>query len=239
MKSIKLLERTYFSFLFVIFLLVVFTPYIVGSGFLFLGEEVLEVVVIAFLSVAGYVILRLYRREVARNLKELEKIKKEKYNLESRLAEAFKHIGAVNIQIQEIKSIFSDIKKFPESKKDFKYILQFFSNKILSIINVDWVIIRIINMQNSVTLREYCGTRGEAVLVKYKINNEDLLKKKELDSYKVITSSWENFRLKTFCIIPTQKISREQEDLTKAIITQLEMLFIIFSSSYYKDSRSV
>jgi hypothetical protein len=237
MNNVKLLERTYFSFLFVIFFLVIFTPYIIKSGFMLVEEETLEVIIIVFLFGIGYVILKLYRREVENNLKELERIKRERHALESRLTEAFKYIGSINVQIKEIKSAFSDIKKFPESKKDLKYILQFSADKILSIINTDWAIVRIVDINNSKTLREYCRARGEAVLIKYKIDNDDLLKNKKLNGYKVITSSQENFYIKTFCVIPAQNISRDQEDLAKAIITQLEMLFVIFSSNYYKNTR--
>jgi hypothetical protein len=237
MKNIKLIERIYFTFLFLIFLLVALTPYIIKSGFFFLGEDASEMAEIILLLAIGYVIFRLYRREVAKNLKELEKAKIEKQNLEDRLTDAFKYIGEVNVQIQEIKSVFSNIKKIPENKKDFRYILQFFADKVLSIINVNWVNIRIIDRNNSVSLQEYYGARGGASPVKNKISNNDLLKDKKFDDFIIITTSQENFRIKIFCIVPKQKISQNQEDLIRGIMNQLEMLFIIFSSSYYKDGH--
>ena len=237
MKSIKLLERTYFSFLLLILLLVVFTPYIIRSGFLLFEEESLEVIIIILLFGIGYIILRLYQKEVEDNLEELERAKREKQNLEDRLTDAFKYIGSVNVQIQEIRSVFSGIKKLPENKKDLKYILQFFAGKILGIVNVDWVILRIVDTENSVTLREHSETRGKILLVKHEIGNSDLLANKNSDDYKIINSSQENFHIKTFCLLPNKKINQHQEDLIRGIINQLEMLFIIFSSNYYKDSR--
>ncbi|MDD5071507.1 MAG: hypothetical protein PHQ42_02095 [Patescibacteria group bacterium] len=237
MKNLKVLERIYFTFLFIIFFLVVLTPALVKCGFFFIKEEFLEMEIILFLFAIGYIILKLYRREVAKNLEELEKIKREKGSLEARMMEAFKYIGEVNVQIQEIRSIFSSIKKIPENKKDFRYILKFFSDKILGIVNVGWVAIRIIDRQSSVSLQEYYGTRGGVSPAKQKINNNDLLRNKKLGGCRIITSSQENFRIKTFCIIPEQKISRDQEDLIRGIINQLEMLFVIFSSNYYKGGH--
>ena len=137
-KDIKFLERTYLLFLITIFLLIVFTPYIIHSGITVLEEELVEVATIILLFTVGYAVLSLYRKESARNLKIINKLRQDKGALENRLTEAFKYIGTVNIQIQEIKSVFSDVRKFPENKKDFGYILQFLADRILSMVNVRW-----------------------------------------------------------------------------------------------------
>ena len=134
-NSIRLFERVYLLILIVIFLLIALTPYIIRSGFTVFEEQLVEVGIIVIFFMVGYAILFLYRKEAAKNLKNISRLTKDKGALENRLTEAFKYIGTVNIQVQEIKSVFSDIRKFPENKKDFGYILQFIAQRTLSMVN--------------------------------------------------------------------------------------------------------
>ena len=237
-KKIKLAERTYLSVLVALFMFIIFTPYIIHSGFTLLEEELAEAFTITLLFIAGYSVLLLYRKEVAKNLNELNRLKQDKGALENRLTEAFRYIGTVNVQIQEIKSVFSDIHKFPENKKDFRYILRFLADRILSMVNAEWALFRIIDTQNLQTQGEYSGTRGNAVLAKNKISNRDLASNEGFEGFTVVRSGQGNFKINTFCIIPIEKISRDQEIFIKAIVNQLEMLFIVFTSIYYKESHA-
>ncbi len=221
----------------VLFFLIVLTPYFIRSRFGFLPEEAVEGAIIAFLFLIGYFTLKLYQREVAKNLAELEKLKKTKNELSDSLEEAFRYIGAVNVQIQTIKSVFSSLEKYPESKKDFKRILHFLADRILALVNVDWVVLKIVNTQNQETLREHSATRGSAVLLKYNITNQDLISGQIKGGYTVIASGQKNFFIKAFCIMPKAKINKEQKILIQAIVNQIEMLFIIFTSVYYKNSH--
>jgi hypothetical protein len=236
-KNIGLLERIYLSILASIFLLIVFTPYIIHSGITVFEEELVEVAIIILLFTVGYAVLSLYRKEAARNLKEIIILKQHKGALENRLTEAFKHIGTVNIQIQEIKSVFSDVQKFPENKKDFGHILQFLADRTLSMVNAGWVLFRIIDTKNLDSLGEYSETRGNSVLPQHKISNKALVSNQKLEGFTVMGSGQENFHIKTFCIIPKAEISSDNEIFIKAVVNQLEMLFLIFTSIYYRDSH--
>jgi len=234
---IKPLERIYLLALLILFLLIVFTPYLIGSGISLFEEELVEVTAIVFLFAVGCVVLILYRKEMARNLRELTRVKQHRSSLEQRLEEAFKYIGSVNIQVREIKAAFSDIGKFPETKKDFRYILQLLADRTVSMVNVEWVLLRIINTQNLDTLREYCQTRGKAVILKHKIGNRELLSSATPEGLTIVASGQENFHIRTLCIMPKSKISQEQKIFIKALVNQLEMLFVIFTSLHYKNSR--
>jgi hypothetical protein len=162
---------------------------------------------------------------------------KEKGALENRLDDAFKYIGTVNIQIQEIKSVFSSVRKFPENKKDFGYILQFLADRVLSMVNTGWVLFRIIDTQSLNSLGEYSETRGDSVLPRHRISNKALVSSEKL-GFTVVESGQENFYIKTFCIIPEVKLSRDNRVFIKAIVNQLEMLFLIFTSIYYRESHT-
>jgi hypothetical protein len=236
-RNIKLLERTYLWILVAIFLLIVFAPYIIRSGFSLLEEEIAEVAAIALLFMVGYVVLFLYRKEVNDNRNHLNRLKQDKGALESRLSEAFSYIGTVNIQIEEIKSVFSEIRKFPENKKDFHNVLQFLAERTLSMVNSEWVLFRIIHTEDLDTLSEYSETRGNALLLKHTISNRELASDEKFEGLTVVGSAQQNFRIKTFCILPKEKLSSEGKIFIRAVVNQLEMLFVIFTSTYYKNSH--
>lgn len=226
----------YLFILVMIFLLIVFMPYIIRSGFTVVEEDFVEVIGITLMFSVGYFIALLYRREAARNRENLIRLKRDKGALEHRLSEDFKYIGAVNVQIEEIRSVFSGIRKFPENKKDFHNILQFLAQRILSMVNVEWMLFRIINTQNLNTLNEYSENRGNAVLPDQKVSNRQLASNEKFEAFTIVGSRQENIHIKTFCIIPEKKFSRDQEVFIKAVVDQLEMLFIIFISVYYKNN---
>ena len=236
-RNIIKLERIYLMLLFVIFLLIVSTPYLIRSGFTVFDEELLEVAAIVLLFAVGYGVFFLYRKEMARSFDQACKLEQDKCDLRDRLGEAFSYIGTVNIQIQQIKSFFSDFNKFPEDKKDYLHILQLMADRILSMVNVDWVLFRIIDILNFNTLSEYSGTRGNATRLNHKIGNRGLASMEKFKGITVIKSGQENFNIKTFCIIPKDTLSGDQKVFIKAVVNQLEMLFIIFTSIYYKESR--
>jgi hypothetical protein len=236
-SKVKLLERTYLWILVAILLLIVFTPFIIRSGFSLVQEEIAEVVAIALLFTVGYVVLLAYRKEVKDNRNNLTRLKQDKGLLESRLSEAFRYIGTLNIQIEEIKSAFSEIQKFPENKKDFQNILQFLAERTLSMVNAEWVILRIIGTEDLDTLSESSETRGNDLLLKHKISNRALASNGKFEGLTVVGSAQENFRIKTFCILPKEKLSNEGKIFIRAIVNQLEMLFVIFTSTHYKNSH--
>jgi hypothetical protein len=227
-RKIRLLERTYLLILVSIFLLIAFTPYIIQSGFTVLEEQLTEVATIILLFAIGYAVLFLYRKEVDRNLNKLNRLEEEKGTLKNSLTEAFKYIGTLNIQIQEIKSVFSGIRKFPENKKDFGYILQFLADRTLSMVNAGWVLFRIIDTENLNSLGEFSETRGNSMPPQYKISNRILITNEELKGFTVVGSGHENFSIKAFCIIPKAEISNDDEVFVKAVVNQVEMLFLIF-----------
>jgi ribosome biogenesis protein Nip4 len=236
-RKIRKLERIYLTLLCIILLLIVFTPYLIRSGLTVFEEELVEVAVIILLFAVGYGVLFFYRKEIARSLNEACRLEQDKGDLINRLSEAFGYIGTVNIQIQQIKSFFSDIKKFPEDKKDFFHILQLMADRILCMVNVDWILFRIIDIRNLNTLSEYRGTRGNTTRLNHKIGNKALALMEKLKGVTVVESGQENFHIKTFCIIPEEMLSGDQKVFIKAVVNQLEMLFLIFTSIYYKESR--
>jgi hypothetical protein len=235
-RNIKFLEKLYLTLLIGISIVIIFTPLIINSGLSIVPEEVLEFIIIALLFGVGYILVMLYRKEVNKNLEKCKILDTEKNSMEERLTHAFKHIGAVNVQIDEVRSAFSEIKKYPENKKDFKYILQYLGNRVLCMTDSDWIFFRIIDSTNLSTLSEYYAARSNTTLLKYNFSNKKLLENNSIEDFTIISSTQENFTIKTFCVIQSSLITKDQEIFIKAIVNQLEMLFLIFSSHYYKDA---
>jgi len=234
-RNIKLLELTYLIILGVVLVLIIFTPYIIRSGFTFFEEQLTEAAFITLLFSVGFAIFSFYRKESLKHQNRLALLKQEKGTLESRLNDAFAYIGSLNIQVNEIKSVFSDICNFPETKKDFAYILRFLAEKALCMVNCDWVVLRIIDVGNLKTLRGHAQTRGNIPALKHKISNKDLAANSTANEFTVISSVQDNFRIRTFCILPPTQLSSDEKVFLRALVNQLEMLFFIFASNYYNN----
>jgi len=239
-KKAKLLKAAYVSSLTLLFLLMIFTPYLVRSGLwlkgrLIVGEEITEGVLIALVLLAGYFASIVYKKELDKYARELEELAAKKDNLENELNEAFCYIGAVNVQLLEIKSVLTGQKRYPESKRDFKNIQSLFARQALGIANVDWVVLRIINPETLRTLQEHSEARGKARLRKHNISNKAVVSNEAVADCSVVTSEQENLTIKAFCILPTKELTESQEILIRTIVSELEMLFIILSCEYYKE----
>jgi hypothetical protein len=238
--KIRAIKAAYFGCLTVLFFLVVLTPYFVQGNIkikntAIFKEEIVEGAVITLLMVVGYVASILFKKEFDKYQRELAQLITCKCDLENRLNEAFSYIGEVNVQLLEIKSAFSALQKYPESKKDYRSVLVFLARKALGIANVDWVMFRIINPENLRTIQEYSETRGSALLLKHNISNRALVSRAAIADCSVVGSEQENLTIKTFCILPAEKLTDNQIILLRTIVSEVEMLFIIFSSQYYRE----
>ncbi len=71
--------------------------------------------------------------------------------VQDRLFDSEQYIAITNIQIQEIKYIFNSIDKFPETKNDLKRAFNFFGERVIGIVNSNWVLFRIIDSNTQKT----------------------------------------------------------------------------------------
>jgi len=245
MKQIKgkfqLVEGIYITIMVLLYALIVCTPYIIANNALlkniiFIEAEFVEGFLITVLLIITYFVSVRYRKELDNYRSRIKELSVKKADVESRLSDAFKYIGAVNVQVKEIQSLFSSLKKYPKDKKDFKNSFRFLAEKVLCVVNVDWVIFRIINVDSLRTVREYSETRGKAVLLKNNISNKSIVTTEAIDGFSIVSSDQSNLTIKVFCIIPSEALTTTQKNLIKTIVNALEMLFIVFTSQYYRKS---
>ena len=238
-KKFRLIQASYIILLSFLFLLIVCTPYLITKDMLLkhnilVAEELIEGLLIAALLVVGYFVMSLYREERNTYRSSFKELAFKNADAEGRLSDAFKYIGALNVQIEEIQSIFSSLKKYPTAKKDFKNSFQFLSERVLSIVKTDWVIFRIIDEDNLRTVSEYSKTRGKAVLIKHEISNKSIVSTAMINGCSIISSDDTNLSVKLFCIVPSENLTKTQQNLIKGIVNTLEMMFIMYTSQYYK-----
>ena len=240
-RKTRPLQVVYLASLTLLFCLIVSTPYLIKGNILLrerivVGEEIVEGALIAMLLIIGYVFSVMYKKELNKCIREIDELTTGKSNLEAKLTEAFGYIGEVNVQVQEIKTLFSTLRKYPESKNDFKNILSFFGERVLGIVNVDWVMFRIIDPDNFRTLREHWEARGSAIALNHSVSNKAIVNNTAIDGCSVVGSRYENLSIKVFCILPIKKLATNQRILVEAIVNDLEMLFVIFTSEHYRES---
>ena len=227
-KNENLLKNIYTGLLILLFLFIISTPVLVHRETSFIEEgtkEIVEASALIILIAIGYFINYLYKRKLIQREKELN--------------DTLNYIGAVNLHISQISSIFDAITKYPENKKDLKFLFESLAERTLAGVKCDWVFFRIINITSGKTLTEYSKARGSAILLKNEISNNDLIEGKNPDDCKILTSNQENLNIRIFCVIPVKSLNKNQEVLIKAIINNLSMLYLIFKSNLVcqKDCR--
>lgn len=234
MKNIASSTRIYLYLMFFVILLIILSPLFGGSLLPFVKKEFAEIILICFLFVLAYWTRLLYKKELEKNTEEFDRLMHDQGDLERRLDDAFKYIGKVNVQMQEIRGVFSAFEKYPQSKRDVDFIFKYFAAKILGLVDFDWVFLRIVDLSNSQTLKEFFLSRGGSKEKKPEIANKIILENKTSPEWQATGTDPTNIDIKAFCIFPRKELNQDQEILIKGFISRLEMLFVIFYNSYKK-----
>jgi len=215
-----------------ILLVALLTPFL-AEGVTLVREEYAEVTLLVILLSAGYVARALYLREAERAKSQIADLESGKRTLEERLDEAFRYIGRLNVQIQEIEGIFTRINKYPETRNEKRKALRFLAEKILNVVAADWVFVRIVDRERIRTLGEHWATRDPAA-ARPNVSNTELVNRTTPQAYTVVESSQDSFSINTYCVLPGP-VERRHRIIVEAIANQAEMLFLIFSSEYDKE----
>jgi hypothetical protein len=238
------LQILYLVIYVVLFSLIVYIPKLISGPVyitekFFVEEEIIEGALIAVLFILNILILNLYNKETLRQKELIKKINSEKEKAKEKLDDSSKYIGQINVQIQEIKSIFNNSYKLPETKNDFKKALLFFCNRVFGITKTDWVLFRIINTNTHKTLIEQLGSRQGFSTEYPHISNKEIIEKQSLSPYTVVICNPQNLSILTYCILPVEKITNDERVFIQAITNEINMLFLILNSPYYKKQENV
>lgn len=244
MKKIRstpsFLQISYLINYLILFLFIIFTPVLIRGPIhltekFIIEEETIEGSLLGILFILSILILNLYKREVDKHKELIIKINTDKKKVEERLLDSDHYIGILNVQVQEIKSIFTNIDKFPESKDDLKKTYRFLGERVLGIVNSNWVLFRIINRNTLRTINEQFETRQGFSFDFPRVSNKMIIEKNTDLPYTSVISSAQNLNIIVFCILPIDKISKDQLVFIQAIINEIAKMFVILNSSYYKN----
>lgn len=204
-----------------------------------LEEEKVEGFLVAVLFILGILIFNLYKREVATHKELINKIKNEKKTVENRLRESDHYIGILNVQVQEINSIFNSINEYPATKADLKKTYVFFAERMLGIVNADWVLIRIINSNTQRTISEHYERRYGSNADYPHVSNKLIAENQQILSFTSIVSNPKNLNIIVSCVLPVDNISKDQQVFIQAIINEITKLFVILKSTYYVKENNI
>jgi hypothetical protein len=137
--------------------------------------------------------------------------------------------------MQEIKSIFNSIDKYPETKEGLKKAFTFFGSRVIGIVNTNWVLFRIIDNNNQRTICEHFSTRQGFKDGYPHVSNKMVIEKQPILPFTYVISNPKNLNILVFCVMPIDKISNDQQIFIQAIINEITKLFVILNSIYYKN----
>jgi uncharacterized protein YeeX (DUF496 family) len=128
----------YFSILLVLLLCVSTTPLLIRHGIsitdhLMVEEEVLETVLILALLGISFLILIRFTNRLKAYQQAVNRAVHDKSKLVSRLTEAFRYIGRVNVEIQEIESVLCGVAFYPQSKREFRRLVDQMASRAMTI----------------------------------------------------------------------------------------------------------
>ncbi len=238
------LQVLYLIIYVVLFSAIIFIPALVNGPIqltkkLIIEEETIEGSLLGILFIISILMLNLYKHEVLKHKEIIKKIKDDKKKIETRLTDSYRYIGLLNVQIQEIKSIFNDVEKYPETKEDFKKTYHFFSTHVHGIVQADWILFRIISRNSLRTISESFETREGISYAFPHVSNKLIIERLPGSPFTSVVSNPQNLNIFVCCIMPVDKISNDQRIFIQAIINEITKLFVILNSSYYKKESKI
>jgi len=238
------LQILYLIIYIILFALIVCIPKLINGPVhitdkLIFEEEVIEGSLLGILFLLNILIMNLYKKETFKQKELIKKITNDKKTTEGRLDESSRYIGQINVQIQEIKSIFTNINKFPETKSDFKKAFIFFSKRVFGIVDTNWVLFRIINLNTQKTVSEQLETRQGFTFDYPHISNKMIIEKQSCYPFTTVISNPENLNVLICCILPNNNISNDERFFIQAITNEITKMFVILNSSYSKKVNNI
>jgi hypothetical protein len=157
-----------------------------------------------------------------------------------KLFDSLSYIGKVNVQIEEIKSIFNTTNTYPGTKTDFKKTARFLSERALGIVNTNWALFRIVSSEDQRTIYECFETRRGFSCDYPHVSNKMIVENQSISPLTTVISNPRNLNFLVFCAMPVDTINNDQRVFIQAIMNEITMLFIILNSSSDKvDNKMV
>lgn len=233
----------------ILFVLIIFTPYLIKEGTDWFSEENVEGFFLTVELLALFIIFRSYDSLMSEKEAEVLSLDEKLRSKEKELLDAFQYLGKVNVQISMIESVFEKIKA-PSTKNQLKQVYSEFLRIVCSIAEESNAAIRIVNLKTGRTLGEFfnLAEKNKNHLKELNIGNTDLISKfKAGNDYEInrghylFFSKTESFFVKAFILVhesgEQEGIDIKKRKFLEAIANQCEIAFLLFNSKYYNLER--
>ncbi len=241
---LSFLQILYLVIYIILFGIIVYIPQLISSPVHFtkkiiFEEEIIQGSLLGILFIFNIWLLNLYKNEASKQKELLKKTINDKKSTDEKLDDSFKYIGQINVQIQQIKSIFNNYNQLPRTKNDFKKTLFYFSERVFGIVNANWVLFRIINNNTCKTINEQFEARHGYSFDYPHISNKLIIENQSCLPFTTVISNPQNFNLLVCCVLPVDKISNDERVFIQAITNEITMIFVILNSTYYKKLDNI
>jgi hypothetical protein len=231
-RRLKVLISVYGAVLLLLLICVCGTPLLIREGMavssgLQVEEEILETILIVVLFGISAALLRGLLGAMRAYRQAAERVASENTTLLARLAEAFRYIGTVNVEIQEIRSVLGGPACFPHSRREFRRCLNHLADKAMAISGFSWVVIRIIDRSSGRTVKECAAERRRGTRPPVTLGNRDILASRGSEELAVVVLAPQKLDLLAACILPHRPRSEPEQLLLTAILSQFVMLFLL------------
>ncbi|MEJ2056307.1 MAG: hypothetical protein P8X39_00540 [Desulfofustis sp.] len=243
-RKLKFLVFVYLGVLVFILLLVIVTPLIIRYGVsitqeFIIEEDIIETSLIIILLGISYIIFRGFKKALRAYERKILISGEENSRLVSRLTDASSYIGTMNVEFQEVQAILCGVERYPETKNELRRYMDHLVVKSMTVAGTPWAVVRIISRSNGQTKKEYAAVRPHRVLPSATMGNREILEDSQSERLKVIGSRQKNLDLLTVCILPEGDFSEAEIVLIRAIITQIELFYLLYRSGFIQQQFSI
>jgi len=213
----------------ILILLLVILPFLITKTILFFPESHAEAVTI--LIILGLVYLVHYY-DVRLKEKEKKSLEKKLDISIEKMNESFKYIGLVNRRLPLLKNLTTELLS-KSSEKNRIIFEELLAIAIATIAKSDWGMFRFMKVSDQKTVKEFCYTSKNYILLKTKVGNKDLLEMvngrqnvKEMGDLLILNTSDNKADVQCFLIFPKgENDVKTESSILQAIVDQAQLFY--------------
>lgn len=213
----------------ILILLLVILPFLITKTILFFPESHAEAVTI--LIILGLVYL-VHLYDVGLKEKEKKSLEKKLDISIEKMNESFKYIGLVNRRLPLLKNLTTELLS-KSSEKNRIIFEELLAIAIATIAKSDWGMFRFMKVSDQKTVKEFCYTSKNYILLKTKVGNKDLLEMvngrrnvKAIGDLLILNTSDNKADVQCFLIFPKGENDVKTEySILQAIVDQAQLFY--------------
>jgi hypothetical protein len=213
----------------ILILLLVILPFLITKTILFFPESHAEALTILVILGLAYLV-HLY--DVRLKEKEKQSLEKKLDISIEKINESFKYIGLVNRRLPLLKNLTTELLS-KSSEKNRIIFEELLAIAIATIAKSDWGMFRFMKVSDQKTVKEFCYTSKNYILLKTKVGNKELLEMansrqnlKEVGDLLILNTSDNKADVQCFLIFPKGGNDvKTESSVLQAIVDQAQLFY--------------